>query len=182
MPAFPRLAVLSTECTLIQETVLFIGDYTPVFEDPSDKMLEYQFENPNGNLYKGQQAPGGDLTIFDKRGYEKKTNEKADDWSDLQALVAALNAPKTDPAKWRADLEAVFNTDSFLKWLAINTTIVNFDTYGWVTKTIIFTKIWPITVVWYLSHGIITSPFLHQSMGHKTAPASLWMKLAETGR
>jgi len=28
MPAFPRLAVLSTECTLIQETVLFIGDYT----------------------------------------------------------------------------------------------------------------------------------------------------------
>ncbi|ADU75228.1 dockerin type I repeat protein [Acetivibrio thermocellus AD2] len=112
---------------------VYWGLYT-VFEDPSDKMLEYQFENPNGNLYKGQQAPGGDLTIFDKRGYEKKTNEKADDWSDLQALVAALNAPKTDPAKWRADLEAVFNTDSFLKWLAINTTIVNFDTYGWVTK------------------------------------------------
>jgi len=24
--------------------------------------------------------------------------------------------------------------ESFLKWLAINTTIVNFDTYGWVTK------------------------------------------------
>jgi len=35
---------------------VYWGLYT-VFEDPSDKMLEYQFENPNGNLYKGQQAP-----------------------------------------------------------------------------------------------------------------------------
>ncbi|HOM02425.1 MAG TPA: CotH kinase family protein [Acetivibrio sp.] len=112
---------------------VYWGLYT-VFEDPSDKMLEYQFKNPNGNLYKGQQAPGADLTTFDKRGYEKKTNEKADDWSDIQALVNALNAPRTDAAKWRSDLEEVFNTDSFLKWLAINTTIVNFDTYGWVTK------------------------------------------------
>jgi len=32
---------------------VYWGLYT-VFEDPSDKMLEYQFENPNGNLYKGQ--------------------------------------------------------------------------------------------------------------------------------
>lgn len=112
---------------------VYWGLYT-MFEDPSDKMLKYQFPNSDGNLYKGQQDTGGDLTTFNKKGYEKKTNEDADDWSDIQALVTALNAPRNDASKWRSDLEAVFNTDSFLKWLAINTSIVNFDTYGWVTK------------------------------------------------
>jgi spore coat protein H len=28
----------------------------------------------------------------------------------------------------------VFNVEEFLRWLATNTAIVNFDTYGWVTK------------------------------------------------
>ena len=36
----------------------------------------------------------------------------------------------TDPATWRSDLEAVFDTDTFLRWLATNTVIQNWDTYG----------------------------------------------------
>ncbi|MFZ5988429.1 MAG: CotH kinase family protein [Bacillota bacterium] len=112
---------------------VYWGLYT-MFEDPSDKMLDTQFENDDGNLYKGQQAPGADLRTFDQQGFEKKTNEDENDWSDIQALVAALNAPRDDAAKWRSDLESVFNVNSFLRWLAINTTVVNFDNYGWVTK------------------------------------------------
>ncbi|HEX9062059.1 MAG TPA: CotH kinase family protein [Clostridia bacterium] len=109
------------------------GLYT-MFEDPSDKMLKTQFANKDGNLYKGLSATGADLTTFNKQGYEKKTNKDADDWSDLQALVTALNAPRTDAAKWRTNLEKVFDVNLFLRWLAINTAITNFDTYGWVTK------------------------------------------------
>lgn len=112
---------------------LYWGLYTG-FESPDDEMLNTQFANGDGNMYKGQKGTGGNLATFNKQGYEKKTNVAADDWSDLQALVTALNAPKTDAAKWRANLEAVFDVNLFLKWLAVNTSITNFDTYGWVTK------------------------------------------------
>jgi spore coat protein CotH len=36
----------------------------------------------------------------------------------------------TDPALWRANLESVFDVDGFLKYLAVNNTIQNWDTYG----------------------------------------------------
>jgi spore coat protein CotH len=120
---------------------VYWGLYT-AFEDPANKMLDTQFGSDEGNLYKGLSASSGfgttsngaDLTVFKKEGYEKKTNEDADDWSDLQALVTALNAPRTNAAQWRANLEKVLDVNCFLKWLAINTAITNFDTYGWVTK------------------------------------------------
>jgi spore coat protein H len=112
---------------------VYWGLYT-MFEDYSDVMLKSQFANAKGNLYKGQQAVGADLRSFNPQSYEKKTNEDANDWSDLRALVTALNSSRSNAASWRAGLEKVFNVESFLRWLAINTTIENFDTYGWVTK------------------------------------------------
>jgi spore coat protein H len=112
---------------------VYWGLYT-MFEDPSDEMLKSQFANSEGNLYKGQQATGADLRTFSQRSYEKKTNEDAGDWSDLRALVTALNASRSNAAAWRTGLEAVFDVNEFLRWLAINTAIVNPDTYGWVTK------------------------------------------------
>jgi spore coat protein H len=112
---------------------VYWGLYT-MFEDPSDEMLKSQFANAKGNLYKGQQATGADLRTFSQQSYEKKTNEDANDWSDLRALVTALNASRSNAAAWRAGLEAVFDVNKFLRWLAINTAIVNPDTYGWVTK------------------------------------------------
>jgi spore coat protein H len=112
---------------------LYWGLYT-MAEDPSDEMLKAQFGNSKGNLYKGQQATGADLRSFNQQSYEKKTNEDANDWSDLRALVTALNSSRSNAANWRAGLEKVFNVELFLRWLAINTTIENFDTYGWVTK------------------------------------------------
>ncbi|MHB8063849.1 MAG: CotH kinase family protein [Ruminiclostridium sp.] len=112
---------------------VYWGLYT-LAEDPADEMLKNQFQNSKGNLYKGQTGVGGDLTTFNQQGFEKKTNEDANDWSDIQALVKALNAPRTNAASWRAGLESVFNVNGFLRWLAINTAAVNIDTYGWVTK------------------------------------------------
>jgi spore coat protein H len=111
---------------------VYWGLYT-AFEDPSDVMLKTQFANADGNLYKAQ-ATGADWTTFSQAGFEKKTNEGANDWSDLQAAIHALNASRSGAASWRAGLDAVFDAGKFLRWLAINTAIVNFDNYGWVTK------------------------------------------------
>jgi spore coat protein H len=61
---------------------VYWGLYT-MAEDPADEMLKNQFTNSKGNLYKGQTGVGGDLTTFNQQGFEKKTNEDANDWSDI---------------------------------------------------------------------------------------------------
>jgi hypothetical protein len=111
---------------------VYWGLYT-VFEDPSDLLLEEQFTNKDGNLYKSD-GQGGDFRTFNTTLFTKKTNEDAADYSDIQAMISALNASRTNAATWRAGFEATFDARAFIRWLATNTAIVNFDTYGWVTK------------------------------------------------
>jgi spore coat protein CotH len=103
---------------------VYWGLYT-IFEDPADEMLQTQFQNAKGNLYKPE-GKGADWRTFNREAFEKKTNEDDADWSDVQAAVTALNAGRSDAAAWRAGLEAVFNVRFFLRWLAINTVIVNY--------------------------------------------------------
>jgi spore coat protein CotH len=93
-----------------------------------DTMVEDQFGDDRGNIYK----PESNLRTFVQGQFEKKNNEDAADWSDVQAFVAALNSPTrtTNAAAWRAGLEATFDVDHFLKRLAVNNAIANWDTYG----------------------------------------------------
>ncbi|MBN2533331.1 MAG: CotH kinase family protein [Spirochaetales bacterium] len=112
--------------------MVYWGLYSMI-EDPSDQMLTYQFEDDTGNLYKPE-GTGAEFSSFSQSAYTKKTNEDNGDYSDIQAVINALNAPRNNAASWRSGLEGVFNVEEFLRWLAINTGIVNFDTYGWVTK------------------------------------------------
>ena len=53
----------------------------------------------------------------------------------LKHYIMFYTQPKeqADAEAWRTSLEQVFNTDQFLKWLAVNTTIQNWDTYGRMT-------------------------------------------------
>lgn len=105
------------------------GLYTMV-EDPDDgAMLQSQFGSRSGNLYKPD-GPGSDWTTFDPAGFEKKNNNARPDFSDVQAAVAALHAPVGPAEAWRAGLERVFDVDHFLRWLAVNTAIGNWDAYG----------------------------------------------------
>jgi hypothetical protein len=105
------------------------GLYTMI-EDPGDgAMLETQFGSKDGNLYKPE-GFGADWTKFDKQGFTKKTNEKQADFSDVESAIAALHAPKDDVRAWRAGLEARFDVDLFLRWLAVNSVIQNWDAYG----------------------------------------------------
>jgi len=105
----------------------YAGLYTMV-EVIDDTMVKDQFGEDAGNLYK----PVSTLERFVLSEFEKKNNKTAADYKDVEAMITALNSPlrTTDPAQWRTNLEATFNVDHFLKWLAVNNAIVNWDTYG----------------------------------------------------
>lgn len=113
----------------------YFGLYTLV-EEVDDTVLEDQFSDDNGNLYK----PDGDAASFasgsfDEDEYVKKNNEDEADFTDVQSLLTILHdATRTsDAATWRTNLETVLDTDVFLKYLAVNTVIQNWDTYGRMT-------------------------------------------------
>lgn len=114
------------------------GLYT-IIEDPADKMMKTQLGDGagGGNLYKpfGDPARWASLAEYGapqiQQYFEKQTNEEASDWSDVIAAITALHADRTvDPSTWRANFEAVFNVSAFLKALAVNQVIGNWDAYG----------------------------------------------------
>ncbi len=106
----------------------FLGLYT-MTETPDDAFLDEFFGSSSGNLYKPQ-GGSADWASFDEASFEKKSNEEEADWSDLEAVFDALHASRADGAAWRAGLESVFDVDGFLRWLAINRLIGNWDSYG----------------------------------------------------
>ena len=113
----------------------YFGLYTMV-EEVDDTVLDTQFSDDDGNLYK----PDGDAASFAAGNYDedefvKKTNEDEADFSDVASLLAIINdgSRTTDAEAWRTNLEAVLDTDVFLKYLAVNTVIQNWDTYGRMT-------------------------------------------------
>ncbi|MFT5353280.1 MAG: spore coat protein H [Polyangiales bacterium] len=113
----------------------FMGVYTLV-EEIDDTAYETQFVSDEGNLYK----PDGDaasfaLGTFDEAEMDLKTNEEAADYSDVRALYDVLHdARRTeDPVAWATALEEVFDVDGFLRYLAVNQVIQNWDTYGQMT-------------------------------------------------
>ncbi|MFC1592257.1 CotH kinase family protein, partial [Thermodesulfobacteriota bacterium] len=110
------------------EGPVYFGLYTMV-EVPDEPLLEAQFGGDGGNLYKPD-GYGAYWMQFQESAFEKKSNQDEADFSDVQAAIAALHADRGDPARWREGLEAVFNVNGFLRWLAVNTVIQNWDTYG----------------------------------------------------
>jgi spore coat protein CotH len=113
----------------------YFGLYT-LAEEVDGSVLDTQFSNDDGNLYK----PDGDAASFaagsyDEDEYVKKNNEDEADFTDVQSLLSIINdgSRTTDPETWRANLDAVFDTDVFLKYLAVNGIVQNWDTYGRMT-------------------------------------------------
>ncbi len=105
-----------------------LGLYTMI-EMPEDPMLEALFGDSDGNLYKPQ-GSGATWTSFDADSFEKKSNASDEDWSDIEAAIDALHASREDAASWRANLEDLFDVDGFLRWLALNHLLGNWDSYG----------------------------------------------------
>ena len=114
------------------EGLQYFGLYTAV-EIVDDTLIKTQFAGGSGNVYKpeGEGAAFVDGT-FSEESFKKQTNAEEADWSDIQAVFAALHTDlrQSDPAAWRAALEAVFDVDAFMRWLAVDTILQNWDTYG----------------------------------------------------
>lgn len=108
-------------------TEKYCGIYTLV-EVVDDTMIATQFGNKSGNIYK----PESRFSQFDSTEFEKKNNKKLADWQDVKTLIRILNSDVRthNPSLWRKQLVTVFNVRAYLKWLAVNSVIVNWDTYG----------------------------------------------------
>ena len=114
------------------EGSVYFGLYTMV-EVVDDTLIETQFEDGSGNVYKPSGAGATFATgPYNEADYDKETNQEEADYSDIQALYQALHAETrtSDPQTWRTDLEATFDVDGFLQYLAVNNVIQNWDTYG----------------------------------------------------
>jgi spore coat protein H len=134
----------------------YLGLYTMI-EDPSDEMLEVQFGADTGSLYKPwenaarwlapdlvyswqeEELDGG--VVLDEWGYSDWEDDIAEhferantgvitDWSDIKKVIKELHEDRDVPEVWRAHLEEVFNVQSFIKALAVNQAIMNWDSYG----------------------------------------------------
>ena len=99
-----------------------LGLYVHV-EEIKPPFLARHFDDAWGNLYEGTIS---DFTPEYRGTFEKKTNEDADDWSDIDAVVAALQDPSG--AGLTALAEAV-DLDRFLSFWATEVLIGFWDGY-----------------------------------------------------
>ena len=100
-----------------------LGLYVHV-ESMKTAFLERNFSDPSGNLYEG--------TVSDFRPkwrgtLQKKTNEEEADWSDIDAVVAALR--DSSPAGLEA-LADIIDIDRFLTFWATEVLIGHWDGYA----------------------------------------------------
>ncbi len=109
----------------------YFGLYT-LSEVPGRPMFLSQLGARGGNLYtpEGGAATWRQGLPIDSDSFPKKTNEDEQDWSDVEGAIEALHGSRDDPEAWRASLERRLDVEGFLRWLAINTVIQNWDTYG----------------------------------------------------
>lgn len=115
-----------------------LGLYT-VVEVIDDTVVARAFGGDAGNIYEGDgravTLAAGTAEAQIEESFQKENNDAAADWSDIAGLYDALHAETrtTDPEAWRAELEEVFDVDTFLKWLAVSAQIGHWDTYGAMT-------------------------------------------------
>jgi len=113
----------------------YYGLYT-IVEEVDNTVIKTQFANDSGNIYK----PDGDAAsfasgTFNTEEFYLKNNEDIADYSDVEALYNIINSSlrTSNTEVWKDSLEKVLDVDIFLKWLAVNTTIQNWDTYANMT-------------------------------------------------
>ena len=111
---------------------IYYGVYTLV-EEVDDTVIETQYyDNDSGNLYKPEDdAASFSSGTYDQDEYALKTDDD-ETYTDITELYDVINdsSRNTDVDAWKSDLEAIFDVDTFLKWLAANTVMQNWDTYG----------------------------------------------------
>ncbi len=116
------------------------GIYTHA-EQINKKFLSSRFGENSGNLYKcswpadlvwlgSNQQTYKDIinpSPLNERAYELKTNETADDYNDLVALINVIN--NTPQSFFQAAIDTVFDVQAYLKVLATEVLIGHWDNY-----------------------------------------------------
>lgn len=108
----------------------YCGIYQAI-ETVEEHMVEVQTGKKVGNVYK----PESNMQQFLTGQFEKQNNQTVADYTDVKQLITILNSPLRvrDSAQWKKDLEAVFDVKEFLRYLAVNNTVGNWDSYGVLT-------------------------------------------------
>ncbi len=110
-----------------------LGLYTAI-EVIDDTVVKRSFKDGSGNIYEADGPAAsfaeGVLGQIDA-SFEAEGGENPDR-SDIRALYQAIHAPERtgNPEAWRRKLEAVFDMDAYLEWLAIAAAMKHWDTYG----------------------------------------------------
>ncbi len=104
-----------------------LGVYVNV-EPIREPLLERHFDDTSGNLYEGSLS---DFREGWTGTFEKKSNEEADDWSDIEALVAAL---EVDDDELMGALEGALDVDAFMDHWAGEVLTTHVDGYAWNTN------------------------------------------------
>ncbi len=100
-----------------------LGLYVHV-EEFKAPFLSHHFGSADGNLYEGTVS---DFTLEFRGTFEKKTNEDPDDWSDVDAVVAALSDPSDAGL---TALESIVDLDRFLSFWATEVLVGHWDGYA----------------------------------------------------
>ncbi len=132
---FGMVAAQSVPCEIyidFGEGLQYYGLYT-ILEEVDDSVIRSRFKDSSGNIYKPEERAGSFAEgTFNPNEFHIKSSAKKADYKDVEALYTILNSSErtSNEASWKNKLEAIFDVDVFLKWMAVNTTIQNWDTYG----------------------------------------------------
>lgn len=108
-------------------------------EHINDDWLDHRFGTSAGNLYKCTYPASLNylsnnpddykfIGATGDRAYELKTNEDADDYSDLAHFIDVIN--NTPDAQFLCEVDAVFNIESYMKALAFEVVTGHWDNYS----------------------------------------------------
>lgn len=100
-------------------------------EQINKTFLKENFSDNDGNLFKcidntNLEWQGESIDAYTDE-FELKTNEEVNDWSDFINFVDIVN--NSDEADFKSDLETVFMLDNYLKTLALDVLMQNWDSY-----------------------------------------------------
>lgn len=98
-----------------------------MFENVCGEVLDTHFGDDAGNCYEAEDA---DLTVLGDGDFTNETNGEDGDWSDIQALVDVLADHSGTDAEWADRLDRTLDVDGYLRALAFNQLIGNWDSYG----------------------------------------------------
>jgi len=106
-------------------------------EHIDEEFVESRFGNKDGNLYKclypadldylGPDPEAYSYEIYDRRPYDLKTNTEQNDYSDLAHFIDILNNTPDD--QFLCEIEKVFNIYDYMKIIAVDIFIGNWDGY-----------------------------------------------------